>query len=452
MKRSATGIHLEMTSKTIQRSSRVGEACDTFVKELKTWVYSCMHKYSDAHPTDGHDQLTYTTGWEPYIRAARDETVIRFLKSSRDAVAAHFVENNMWYHGYWRIQEAHHGTEHFELFLGFMSRVDPEDAETKKQILDAAEHIGNWNPDVPDWFDDRSGLFFSLFFGTDGVRSDSGMELNMPDHLRCVNILLISYKITQESKYLELAERYAAHWVDALLSGDQIPIGITKHGGIYEFDDESEKMYRSFAGMAGRLDDDTDRTENILASGGINALVSLWDLSGEAEYLEAAERLLDILVPELTDPDAGPAADALRYYRRVTGRNKYDTFVREAVAGLSPFDIKEIAIGPKAKRASRPAGIGKRKDMPVWFEDGRPRRHNPVLLSLAAEITSDTDLAKCSVDLARTYFQAAKEVLTDGRDHGCAAGTISAIARGHGRNNHAGMATAVLAPIMDAFT
>ena len=63
---------------------------------------------------------------------------------------------------------------------------------------------------------------------------------------------------------------------------------------------------------------------------------------------------------------------------------------------------------------------------------------------MVAEIAGDNALLVRAVDLARTYFLLARAAYTDGRDHGCSARAVSAIARGHGRENHAGMTTAVL--------
>ncbi len=97
--------------------------------------------------------------------------------------------------------------------------------------------------------------------------------------------------------------------------------------------------------------------------------------------------------------------------------------------------------------ASRPAGVGKRQDRPLWDEDGQPRQHNPILLAAAAQIKNDQSLATQAVDLARTYFNLARQVYPHGRHHGCSARTVSAIGRGHGRDNNAGMSTAVLKPL-----
>ncbi|MYJ79220.1 MAG: hypothetical protein F4047_13975 [Caldilineaceae bacterium SB0670_bin_27] len=92
--------------------------------------------------------------------------------------------------------------------------------------------------------------------------------------------------------------------------------------------------------------------------------------------------------------------------------------------------------------------MGKRSDAPRWLENSRERRHNPITLAVAAEIEGDSALHARAVDLARTYFLLARDAFPDGRDHGCSARSVSAIARGHGRENHAGMTTAVLGPAL----
>jgi len=165
------------------------------------------------------------------VLASGDGLVVQFLMDMQEQTASHFTGRGLWRHGYWRMQEAHHGTEYFELFLGFMSRVAPRHPTTTAQLVDVAEHMGNWNTGVPDWFDYSTGLFRSLYFGTDGVRADES-ELNMPDHLRCANVLMLAHKVTQDSKYLELADSSATRWADAVCRQDApLPIGITCSGG-----------------------------------------------------------------------------------------------------------------------------------------------------------------------------------------------------------------------------
>ena len=443
-----------MYRRQIEPSHDLPHACQRFLDDLRRWAYEAIDRYADAPATDVHDQGTYTTGWEPLLHAGPDERILRFLQQKRDRIRDHFNQTQQWRHGYWRMQEAHHGTEHYELFLGALQRILPDDRETARQLDDAAEHMGNWSNAAPDWFDWDRRRFHSLFFGADGLRTEPGMALNAPDHLRCVNIcLLVASQPETEAarkRYIELATAYAGEWADAILAGDALPIALTPNGVLYEFSAGDKALYYSFMGEAPDLQAEVDRAENLLGSDAVNTFLRLWRESGEPRFRQAAERLLEPLAAQLADPDAGAAAAAVRAYRRWTGDSRYDKTVLDAVARLDPFDVNEVALDTEYKRpARRASGVGKRSDAPRWLEDGRERRHNPITLAVAAEIGGDSALHARAVDLARTYFLLARTAFPDGRDHGCSARSVSAIARGHGRENHAGMTTAVLGPALD---
>jgi hypothetical protein len=90
----------------------VYEAADRFLSEVGRWAADCRGTYQAKPPTNVHDQLTYTTGWEPWIVHTQDAATIAFLKTARDQVASHLSRNGMWRHGYWKEQEAHHGRDH----------------------------------------------------------------------------------------------------------------------------------------------------------------------------------------------------------------------------------------------------------------------------------------------------------------------------------------------------
>lgn len=443
----------------ITPSSSLSAACDYFLKDVGDWVQDCLQRYRDAPPTQVHDQATYTTGWEPFLRATRKEEALDFLTKTRDAILDHYTQSCQWRHGYWAMQEAHHGTEHYELFLGFLQRLPLDDPETDRQLNDVAEHVGNWSAPVPDWFDWERRRFHSLFFGADGVRAEPGMEINSPDHLRLVNICLLADSLNAEtqrredaeknSRYLDFAILYAGEWVDAILAEERLPLALTTDGVLYDFDSKNESVYRSFMGEVSGLQSPVDRAENFLGSDVINTFLRLWQATGQRRFRLATERLLDLLVTQLNDSDAGAAADAVRSYRRWTHNSRYDAAVLNAVANLDPSAVRELTLDTDFRLDHRPSGVGKRSDMPRWLEDGAPRRHNPITLLVAAEIRRDEKLAIAAVDLARAHFLLARRAFPDGRDHGCAARTVSAIARGHGRENHAGMTTAVLGPAME---
>jgi len=440
-----------MNTLHIEYSPDLRVACHRFLNDIGEWASECIAEFSSQPPIDKHDQATYTTGWEPYLRTISNGAPLQFMKDLRDKISRRFTDTGFWAHGYWKRQEVHHGTEHFELFMATLWRLDPDDSETVRHFLDATEHMGNWSDEIPDWFDWKNGIFHSMYFGTDGVFGDTGSRLNIPDHFRCLNLVLIAHEMSGDARYIDLALRYGWRWADALLARSSLPIGLDSTGGVYAFDNSSTKAYLGVNAQTANLEENLNRAENLLASGAVNAMIRLWQRTGKEHFIKAAGKLLDVLTTELKDPDAGPAAAVIRLYRQATQDTAYDQQVAEAIDSLVPSDICELGIEPFVQRNSKPNGIGKRNDMPEWFEDGQPRCKNPILLALAAEISGDEILATQAVDLAHTYFRLARKVYPSGRDHGCSSQSVSAVCRGHGRDNHAGMTTAVLSPIMETF-
>ena len=110
---------------------------------------------------------------------------------------------------------------------------------------------------------------------------------------------------------------------------------MTRSGILYELSGPGEDVYRSFAGMAGRLDTDLDRAENIPDSGVIQLFHQLWQHCQKEVFLRATRRLLTVLGNALPDAVASPVADAIRYYRRATGRREYDQHITQVVHELA---------------------------------------------------------------------------------------------------------------------
>ena len=442
-----------MLSRRIEKSPSVSEACSRFLQEIGEWVNEdCIVRYSGVAPTNVHDQGTFVTGWVPYIKVTDDQKAVEFMQGLRDNIKAHFTGNGMWKHGYWRMQEPHHGTEYFELFLGALLEVRPDDDETIKHIVDAAEHIGNWVREIPPWFDWEKALFRAVHFGTDGIRDSDNSDVNLPDHMRFVNISLIAFRATHEQRFLDFAQLYAKQWAKAIVVGDSPPILLTQEGPLYGLQGAEEATYRKVVtNLAPDLQVAVDRAETFLASNVLNSFLEIWQLTGETVFRQATEKLLDVLVTQLHDPDAGVVAAAVRSFRDITGDGRYDQIVIDAVNRLDPWAFDSLTLDPSLRLPKRPSGIGKRTDALIWLEDDNPRRHNPILLGLAAEISDDVNLATRAVDIGRMYFELARELLPDGRDDGCAAKSVSGVARGHGRENHAGVVTAVLKPMMEIF-
>jgi len=446
-----------MPAVAIPTSADAAAACDAFLDDLAAWIDGCIARHADApiNPGDtGHDQLTYTTSWATVIRHRGHAPALAFMKRQRDRLRDHMVATGFWHHGYWCEQEAHHGTEHFELFLGTLLSLDPDDPETLRQLTDAAEHFGNWVAGIPPFFDWDSGLFRSVYLGTRAVGDGPAAAINTPDHLRFVNIALLVFEHSAQQRYLDLAQAHGQRWANAITAGDYIPLALLPGGPVYDFTDEQAEAYRGFAGAAGivqaRAISAIDRAENLLASNGVEALLALWRHSGQDVYLEAVRRVLDVLVTQLHDPDAGAVSGVVRAYRDATGDGRYDdavlTAAQQAMAGATST---VLSLHPDQRLGRGGGGVGKRADVPAWRVDhDAPRRVSPVLLALAAQIESDAELARQAVDLAHAHFQLATQSFRSGRHHGCCAQSVSAIARGHGRDNNTGMVTGVLEPVL----
>jgi len=297
----------------------------------------------------------------------------------------------------------------------------------------------------------RPGLFRSWSFGSDGAREDPTRPGNQPDHLRCADICLTAWDMTKEQRYLDLCVSHVGQWTNAIVATEALPAYLSAD----ELGRFMACAHRADTRRSGvsrtRTATSTARASSLLVSNVVELLLRLWRITGQNRFRHAAERLLDVLVLQLSDPDTGPAADAIRCYRRATGDGRYDARIAEAATKSRPFDFSELGIEPRPVRRRRNPLIGKRFDMPKWYEDGEPRRSNPVLLAVAAEIGNDKRLAIRSLDLGQAYVALARRVYPHGREHGCSARSVSAVARGHGRDNHVGVTTGVLGPILDVF-
>lgn len=95
----ADGGYVTVISARILDSGTVSVACVHLHLDVRDRAHDCIREFASAPPTDGHDQATFTTAWEPYIRARGDPEALAFV------------------------------------------------GETARQLVDAAEHLGDWVPE-----------------------------------------------------------------------------------------------------------------------------------------------------------------------------------------------------------------------------------------------------------------------------------------------------------------
>jgi hypothetical protein len=96
--------------------------------------------------------------------------------------------------------------------------------------------------------------------------------------------------------------------------------------------------------------------------------------------------------------------------------------------------------------------IGRRRDQIRWgYQQSEGSIHmesspSPACLMLGYTISSDLGLAERALAKARRRMELAAFVLRDGREHGCGAHSVHAVAAGHGRATGAGCVTTTLYP------
>lgn len=443
----------------VKHSISLEDASRRFLDSLQSWVSESIKKYDSIPIVDDPEQSVLLTAWEPYIHTMKDKEALDFVTRQRDRFRQHYLDTGQWYHGYWAYPEDFSGLEHFNRFLGMLTRLNPQDPFTHGQILDASEHLGNWVESIPAWFDWGRGLFYSAVLGTKRIARLEGSEVNTPDHLRLAGLALLAYRVSNRHRYLDLAAACAKPWCEAILRQVTLPLALLpgkaedEYIPLYQADPAQITRYQSYLGDP--CEDDSQpiaRAERFLAADAVNLLIRLWRYLGENEFLLAAERLLDILIGALDDPDAGAVADAVRSYWRTTGSKRYNLAIITAMKKQKPQSIDEVAFEEAASRLKvRPVGVGKVVDMLTWLENGEQRRCNPILLATSAEITEDMSLAIDAMDLGLAYFKLAREALLDGRRKNSSSRTVIAVTLGNRRENHAGVISAVFKPLIETF-
>lgn len=429
------------------------EAVGRLRRHFEDWVYSCVERYEHVAPLDEPQQVEFATACMLLLRHKPDQRLSHFLSRLRDKVELHYEAREIWHKGYWPVIEVGQGMKHFVHFLGEYWKHFPDDRLTVDSFLKGAQYLGNWDPNVPAWFDWELGLFRSVYLGTREVKEEMRYKMNLPVHFTCLEFALLAFQMGGEVRYLELAKVYGENWANAIVDSDRLPLALTPEGPIYDLPQGDESGVGELLGHEFIMEEsDRVRAEHFLRHNAVALLLELWQFSERPVFLEAARRLLDVLIDEAVDVDAGAIATAVRHYRNFTGDCRYDDAILGYVEFSFPYCVECLALDTRGEAMVVSQGVGKRKDMPLWFENNYPRQHNPILLSLAAEISGNERLAARSLDLARGYFSLARMAFPDGRQHGGKARTVCAVAQGHDRENRAGMITQVLAPLMEIYT
>ena len=430
------------------------EAYTTLRNEMGRWLKQSMLLDPPVPNDGGEDEANYALAWFPHYLITGDATVLQHFDTLKAALLGWVKRDCL--HGYEPKAEAHHGPEPFLLFLPRYIGLVPEDTEATSLLTDAAEHIGNWVPEIPAWYDYDRDTFIGYNIGSRDVTNDEKDAYEMAEHFRFIHIALAAYRVTGEERYLTWALRYGRKRAERLIAApNPMPLLWTLDGeGLDEVAVNEKNLQRLVASTHHVPGDPLVGIEVLLASGAIYALGDLYLLSGEEIFKTAAKRIVEPLVTSLSDPFNDPAAAALSYYRWTFGDTGFDEQICDGFAELPDEPPELLAlIFPQEIRRREP-GVGKRADMAYWGEwsdDGsvQPiREPSTATFTLAYQVTGETGYALRALRSAATRLNIARRVLRGGREHADMGGAVCSVAAGHGRNWGQGAVTACYGPLL----
>ena len=422
--------------------------------EMERWLKQSMLLDPPGPNDGGEDEANYALAWFPHYLITGDATVLQHFDMLKTALLG-WVKRDC-FHGYEPKAEAHHGPEPFLLFLPRYIGLVPEDTEATNLLTDAAEHIGNWVPEIPPWYDYDRDTFIGYNIGSRDVANDENNAYEMAEHFRFIHIALAASRVTGEDRYLTWALRYGRKRAERLIAApDPMPLVWTLDGeGLDEAAVDAKNLHRLVASTHHIPGDPLAGIEVLLASGAIYALGDLYLLSRDEIFKTAAKRIVEPLVTSLGDPFNDPAAAALSYYRWTFEDTEFDAAIRAGLEDLPDEPPELLAlIFPQETRRREP-GVGKRSDMAYWGEwsdDGSVKpiqEPSTATLTLAYQVTGEAVYAMRALRSAATRLRMARRVLRGGREHADMGGAVCSVAAGHGRNWGQGAVTACYGPLL----
>jgi hypothetical protein len=435
------------------RTASADEAAELLMAELEDWITQSIERHRNTPWQGVHDEGSFASSWFGFLLIRQRQDVESFLRELRASFREWAKKN--YYHGYYPRQEVHHGPENHLYFQPRFGAIDPKDALTIEILEDMAHHIGNWVAGIPDWFAWNRRLFRGTILGTREVDDTPPNDINIAEHFRFVLISLALYKLTGNARYLGWPEAYVSRWLEAFESSPRVPVALHAEISPEQVETRYSRVRNSFLGAApSEIGETVNRIEAHVANGTMDALIDLSSLSGKGMYHRCAGRLLRHLLPTLTDTHNHPTGLLLMKYRAVTGDDSLDDEAMRILESVSLGKIpEEYSWDPTYSWSKEELlGPGKRHDMIRWMRrdaggawqpDISP---SPASLMLAYQISGHEMYAKRSLDLATARLRVAKANFDDGRKHGCADRTISAVVRGNGRCHNAGNVTGSLFP------
>lgn len=163
----------------------------------------------------------YTRSFVGAYCLSGDERIPAFMKQFRDDWKTALDASGHFYHGYDSNEGGDYITHTAEAFSQFLLNIlylDISDEKTIKMVDDGAEHLGNWCPDVQDWYDWDRHIFLSYFLGTKSPYHKPPYNFQSPRHFRVLQIALAAYEANGNERYLDLCQDYCDFWAEWILN------------------------------------------------------------------------------------------------------------------------------------------------------------------------------------------------------------------------------------------
>ena len=392
----------------------------------------------------GEDEANFTLSWLALEQLQPDPERRAFLDAC-------FRDLQRWvreecYKGYQPIQEAHHGTEPFLLFLPRYAQLPGAPREEIAELVcGAADYILGRVPGQPQWFDEQHQRFVSLDLGSKRAEPRDIWQIETADHLRFIHIALTAYEVRGDQAYADWACAYAekrAQLINQWPSNEDLPWAWWHDGrGIFAAvgDGRSDNLLAPQHHLAG---DRLAGIENLLASGVMEAFAKVYKINNSGEIAQAASRLAVTMAPHISDPYADPLAASLRMYRRAFAADKHyknidERLRREIACWPTTMAEQHLVLPAQAKRTD--AGVGRRADMQRWYEmraDGLLQATSAVSTAaraLAYEVIGEEQHVYLALEQAEKRIHVAVRGLRCGREHADMGSSIAACGAGHGR-------------------
>ena len=166
----------------------------------------------------------YTRNFVATYCLTGDERIVAFMKRFRDDWYDALSQAGHFYHGFPSNEHGDYITHTAEGFTQFLLNVlylDIEDEVTIRMVENGAEHLGNWHPDVQDFYDWNRHVFKSYFLGTRSPFHRPPYNFQTPRHFRVLQIAVAAYEATRNSRYLDLCKDYCDFWADHILDASE---------------------------------------------------------------------------------------------------------------------------------------------------------------------------------------------------------------------------------------